>query len=104
MARGACRLLPSDNPLDAPVRHEPDDGDQHVERDRDPRIDECQHDAGTIEDRRYLALDVAAERFGQYGPIAAAPTRSPASGAPRRKSPSAAERKDFAPPTLSPPE
>jgi hypothetical protein len=39
--------LPSDNPLDAPVRHEPD-GNQHVKRDRDPQIDE-RKDAGVGE-------------------------------------------------------
>ena len=58
--------LPSDNSLDAPVRHEPDDGNQHVKRDRDPRIDEREDDSGTIEDLQYLAFEVAAERFGQY--------------------------------------
>ena len=37
-----------------------------VKRDRDPRIDEREDDSGIIEELRYLALDVAAERFGQY--------------------------------------
>ena len=48
------------------IGYEPDDGDQHVQRNREPRIDERKGDAGKIEERRYLALEVATEGFGQH--------------------------------------
>jgi hypothetical protein len=38
IARAASRLLSPDDPFDAPIRYEPDDGDQHVQRNREPRI------------------------------------------------------------------
>src|SRR3989442_6901832 len=43
-----------DAPLDAPIRNEPDECDQHIEGVSDPDFEEGQQDRRGIEHRRYL--------------------------------------------------
>src|SRR5213596_4421847 len=45
-----------DAPLDAPIRNEPNERDQHIEGVSDPDFDEGQQDRRGIEHRRYLPL------------------------------------------------
>src|SRR3954469_13890155 len=51
--------------LDAAVGDEPHQGQQNIRRAREQRADEGQSDSRQAEERRELALDVAAERIGQ---------------------------------------
>ena len=73
ITHGLGCLWPLNRPLDAPVRNQPHEGDQHVDRVRDAGIDEHQQNAGEVERGRELALDVGAERSRQGRPAALRP-------------------------------
>jgi len=64
------RLRAADHPFDARVRDQPQQGHQQINRARYPRIDKCEQNAGNIEHRRNLALDVMADGSRQR-PLAA---------------------------------
>jgi hypothetical protein len=60
-------LQTADRSFNTPVGNEPHQGYQNVDRVRNPCIKEREQDAGYIEHRRNLALEVAIDRPRQRG-------------------------------------